>query len=156
MDIPSWLADKFGGITIGQVVIWVVVVVLIVWGAKKMWPSLKAIVQFADTWSKLPAFMQRTDDAIRKQSTQLDGIYHETHRNDGSSIKDSTVRLEEGVLGLHGRMDALEASNTMQESKLTDVQEKLTRDHDRLSEIERTLTPEEVARLKKIIKKEEL
>ncbi|AXA97577.1 hypothetical protein CEP17_14765 [Microbacterium sp. PM5] len=63
----------------------------------------------------LPSYIERADaraEAADKRHDRLegkvDGIYHETHNNDGSSTKDAVDRVEIGVKGLYGRMDAIE------------------------------------------------
>ena len=43
---------------------------------------------------------------------QIDSIHHETHTNNGSSIKDALGRVEKGVSGLHGRMDDVDRQLT--------------------------------------------
>ncbi len=154
-DLPGWLVDFFGDITLAQVVIWVAVAAVVVILVRRIWPGVVAAVKLTDMLSKLPAFMERTDAAIRKQGEQLDGIYHETHRNDGSSIKDSTVRLEHAVAelggsvqGVHGRLDALEQSDKTQTEILTDVQDKLHNDHDRIKQLEDTHSRAELEQLR--------
>jgi hypothetical protein len=113
--VPDWFLDWAHSVTLFDLLLWVVAGVGIVLFIRKGWPWLRktatAITNFAtivDSVQGLPAFIKRTDDGMAAQSVTLaehtekiDGIYHETHKNDGSSIKDATVRLEEGVKGLY-------------------------------------------------------
>jgi hypothetical protein len=149
MDIPGWLADTFGDITIGQIIIWVVLIVLIIIGARRAWPALKAIVQFADTWAKLPKFMADTDTSIAQMKKQILNNHPEDSnmREEITEAKNSANRAVELAEGMHGRMDALEISNDRQEKKLADVDRKLLRDHQRLGVIEETLPKSTVREL---------
>ncbi|QDZ15769.1 hypothetical protein [Humibacter ginsenosidimutans] len=134
MDPLEWIDRLFGATPWGTALIWVAAVIVVLYFGGRMiakaWKPLTRFVQTINSLADLPAFMARTDSAIVKQNAQLDGIYHETHRNDGSSIKDSTVRLEQSVEGLHGRLDSM--------------QEKLTKDHARISAIEDTLPKDQL------------
>ena len=72
----------------------------------RFWPWLKKVIALLDALGQLPEFITRTDAAMKD-------IHHETHRNDGSSLKDAQVRTEEaverielGVKGLYDRADS--------------------------------------------------
>lgn len=154
MDIPSWLADTFGDITIGQLIIWVVVLVLVILGIRKAWPALKAIVQFADTWQKLPGFMRDTSDLIERLRAQVENDHKTNLRDELTQALATLQNVQESVEGMHGRMDSLEASNERQEqsidglhSEVIVVQEKLTRDHRRLSILEDTIPKDKLREL---------
>lgn len=100
----SW-SEFWESISVAQAVLWVLGVLAIITFVVKVWPKLRALVKLVDALAILPAFIERTD-------TKLAEIHHETHNNDGSSIKDSVDRIELGVRGLYNRTDALEAADT--------------------------------------------
>jgi hypothetical protein len=94
---------------------------------KKAWRGVvafaKGIVQSAEILEAvrdLPAFIKRSDDRHADLAEKVDGIHHETHTNDGSSIKDAAARIEVGVASLHARMDDVE--NTVKELRQADVE----------------------------------
>jgi len=96
--MPNW-NDLFGDTPAWQVFGWIAAAGLLIGLVIKLWPFVKNAVAIVDALVQLPAMKK-----------QIDSIHHETHRNDGSSIKDSTVRIEKSLEGLHGRMDVVERS----------------------------------------------
>jgi hypothetical protein len=112
--MPDWFLDWAHTVTLFDVLLWVTVAAGVILFIRKGWPWLRktatAILNFAtivDSVQGLPAFIERTDAGMAEQSKKIDGIYHETHNNDGSSIKDSTGRLEVGVAGLYEEIASL-------------------------------------------------
>lgn len=85
-------------ITLWQLALVVVALWLVGKGLLNLWPALKTVIRLIDALAALPAFMQRTEK-------QVGEIHHEVHFNNGSSVKDAIVRVENGVRGLYGRMD---------------------------------------------------
>lgn len=53
--------------------------------------------------------------------TKVDEIHHETHHNDGSSIKDAVARLEDAIRGVNARLDAGERRFDRVDSDLAEV-----------------------------------
>jgi hypothetical protein len=152
VDIPDWLANNIGGVTVGQIIVWVVVVALAGYGIRKIWPGLKAIVHFAELWAQLRPFMDRTDESVAKLERQILNNHPEDSnmREEITEAKDAAKRAVELAEGLHGRVDVLEASNERQEQSIaglrddvSDVQQKLTKDHDRLSVLEENTLPKD-------------
>lgn len=77
----------------------------------RFWPWLSKIIALFDALGQLPAFIQRTDNAIAD-------IYHEVKYNNGSSVKDAqrrtedaVARIELGVKGLYDRADKSDAAD---------------------------------------------
>lgn len=122
-DAPPWLVYFLDSVSVWDAVVWLVLVVGgVVFIYKKGWRSIIAFARglinaaaILESVQGLPAYIERADkraadaDArhVRLES-KVDGIYHETHNNDGSSIKDSVDRIELGVKGLYGRVDTVE------------------------------------------------
>jgi len=82
---------------------------------RKLWQFNKAVVSTVELISGLPARLDRIDATLTAQDTKLAEIHHETHENNGSSIKDSVHRVENsldrverGVKGLYDRTSELE------------------------------------------------
>lgn len=101
--MPDWEA-LFGGTTLVQAILWLVAVGLLIGLLIKLWPFIKNAVAIVDALVQLPALLKQ----VAAMKDQVAAIHHETHRNDGSSIKDSTVRIEQSLEGVHGRLDAVE------------------------------------------------
>lgn len=119
-NAPPWLVAWLQGISVWDLILWVVGIAgLILFIRKKGWlwiiafaRAILATAEVIDNVRELPAFIERTDQRHAELALKVEGIYHETHKNDGSSIKDALGRVEEGVAGLHGRLDVVEASVT--------------------------------------------
>lgn len=118
-DIPDWLQQWLKTVSLWDVTLWALGAAVAIWlirrFVKKGWPALKlfakrltAFINTVDAVVGLPAFIARTDATLEAQNTKIADIHHETHNNNGSSIKDSTDRIEEGVAGLYKRVDQLE------------------------------------------------
>lgn len=123
LDAPSWLVDFLEGISLWDAIIWLAAIAAAAWFIKsKGWRSLTAfargIINAAEILASvqgLPAYIERADQraaAADERHNRLEGkvdaIYHETHNNDGTSIKDATDRIELGVKGLYERVDTVE------------------------------------------------
>lgn len=92
---------------------------------------------------------KRTDESTSKLERQILNNHPEDSnmREEITEAKDAAKRAVELAEGLHGRVDALEASNERQEASIGEVQAKLVRDHQRLGVLEHTLPPETVQAL---------
>lgn len=108
MTVPEWLKFLLADTSALQLVFWAVAIIALIAALVRLWPFLSNAVQIVDALVQLPALSKRVA-AIQKQ---IDGIHHETHTNDGSSIKDAVGRVEKGVSGLHGRMDDVDRQLT--------------------------------------------
>ena len=123
----TWLA----GINLLQVAIVIVALWVIFRLLLRFWPTLKKTITLFDALEQLPAFITRTDEAVTD-------IHHETHRNDGSSLKDGLVRMEDAVerieLGMKGLYDRADAADRAAEQLRY--------------ELEKTQTPAQIERLR--------
>ena len=98
----------------------------------RFWPWLRKVMELTAAIAQLPDFIERTDITLRGQDTAIKSIYHETHQNNGSSLKDAVDRVEEGVKGIYNRLDGLEESvEELHETdeKLSDQIEEQTQPH---------------------------
>lgn len=104
--MPDWgiLLGVLGEMPFLQVVLWVAAAGLFIGLAVKLWPFLWNSVQIVNALLKLPVIAADLP-ALAEQVKQ---IHHETHKNDGSSLKDSVDRIEASLEGLHGRLDTVE------------------------------------------------
>jgi hypothetical protein len=118
-DAPTWL----------QWVIAVAAVITLVGGAIRLippaWRAVRSIVTLANDLEGLPQelaelrkFREETsltlaqqNTTLAQQDTKVTEIHHEVHYNDGSSVKDATLRIELGVKGLYGEVDQLKAAD---------------------------------------------
>lgn len=130
--IPPWVEELLQTVTAFDIVLWgAVVFVALKWG-RKWWRAIvagaKMILAVAKTLESihgLTDFMARTDKTLADQSgtlaaqdIKIESIHHETHHNNGSSLKDAQKRTEEaverielGVKGLYDRADASDQSD---------------------------------------------
>ena len=108
MTAPDWLKFLLADTSALQLVFWAVAIIALLTALVRLWPFLKNAVQIVDALVQLPALSKR----VAAIQSQIDGIHHETHTNDGSSIKDAVGRVEKGVSGLHGRMDDVDRQLT--------------------------------------------
>jgi hypothetical protein len=116
--MPPGFQEWAESVSLWQIIGWsagIIGFVLFVW---KGWPWLRktatAIVNFAtivDAVQELPAFIERTDKTLEAQNEQIADIHHEVHFNNGSSVKDAVIRVEEGVAGLYDKVDDLAAED---------------------------------------------
>lgn len=112
--MPDW-NTLLGDLSAAQLILWLVAAGLLVGLLFKLWPFIKNSVAIVDALVKLPELAERVDE-----------IHHETHKNDGSSLKDSNDRIEaavgvltQSVEGLHGRMDTVERDVSETKSQIT-------------------------------------
>lgn len=108
MTVPEWLEFLLADTSALQLVFWAVAIVALITALVRLWPFLKNAVQIVDALVQLPALAKR----VTAMQGQIDSIHHETHTNNGSSIKDALGRVEKGVSGLHGRMDDVDRQLT--------------------------------------------
>jgi hypothetical protein len=120
--VPDWLQQWLKDVGLWNLVLIILLAAAAAWLIRRFitrgWPALKrfaiAILQFAkivDAVADLPAFIERTDKKLAE-------VHHETHKNDGSSIKDSSdrtelavKRVEQGVAGLYKEIESLKQSD---------------------------------------------
>lgn len=84
------------------VIAWVVIAVIVILFLWKIWPLISKAVRAIDSLGGLADHMEVTNAAIAtltadfgKMKASVDDIHHETHKNDGSSIKDAVKRIED-------------------------------------------------------------
>lgn len=126
--MPDWEA-LFGSTTLVQAILWIVAAGLLLGLLIKLWPFIKNAVAIVDALVQLPTIAKYTA-AIPEMQGQIKSIHHETHRNDGSSIKDATIRIEQSLEGVHGRLDTVETDTQQIRSQV----EQLTREDEALWE----------------------
>lgn len=118
-------------------------------GTRQAYRFLRKMARTADYIAALPAFAERTDATLAAQNTQLaalttqltaqidqiEEIHHETHKNDGSSIKDAVlrieksqsrsrgaqIRLERGIKGLYTRADLADVADAQMRKDFEDT-----------------------------------
>jgi biopolymer transport protein ExbB/TolQ len=127
----TWLAS----INVWQVAIVIVAIYVVIRLLVRFWPWLRKVMDYTAALGQLPDFITRTDNtlaaqnlALVEQNKKIAEIHHETHRNDGSSIKDAVARSEEaiervelGVKGLYERADKADAADAAMRRELEDT-----------------------------------
>jgi uncharacterized protein YoxC len=101
--MPDWSA-LIPDVSLLQAVLWLVAAALFIGVVVKLWPFVRNAVAIVDALVQLPPLAKQ----VAEMKAQIDGIHHETHKNDGSSIKDAVDRVEVGVAGLYTKVDGLE------------------------------------------------
>lgn len=109
--MPEWLEDLLADTTALQLVFWLVAIGSLIAAVVKLWPALSQFVTIMNAVTGLPDYISRADERTERLEAKVDGIYHETHKNDGSSVKDAVDRIEVGVAGLHVKVEELAASD---------------------------------------------
>lgn len=106
-----------------SVVGWILGIIGIIAFLTKSWPVVVRFVHFFEALFSLPAFIKRTDATLAQQNLKIAEIHHETHNNDGSSIKDGVDRIELGQHGLYRVVATLAASHSPElAAELADTQ----------------------------------
>jgi hypothetical protein len=116
LDAPGWLVTWLQSINAWDLVLLAVGVAgAVVFIRKKGWRWLKsfakAILKTADVIDhvqELPQFIARTDAAVEQMRRQLENSHVTNLRDDVTEAIDTAKRVEEGVSGLHGRLDEVE------------------------------------------------
>jgi hypothetical protein len=105
-------------ISVFQAVGWALGIAVVLGLIIRAWPKIRALVALIDSLTGLQKFMLDTTTTLTDQNTQIAEIHHETHKNDGSSIKDAVIRSEQaiervelGVKGLYERADQSDQSD---------------------------------------------
>lgn len=95
-------------VSVLQLVGWVLGILGLIAFFVKGWPKIRAFVRLVDSLADLPEFMETT-------TRKLEEVHHETHLNNGGSIKDSTIRTEAAVerveIGMKAVYDELTAAD---------------------------------------------
>lgn len=124
-EVKTLLADT----TALQLIFWIAALVALIGVVIKIWPALSKFVEIVNATAGLPAYIERQDARHKRLESKVDGIYHETHNNDGSSVKDAVDRIEKSI----------------NEEVKPGLQALAKADDDLWQEIERTQSPEEDA-----------
>lgn len=105
LNAPSWLVAFLESVSVWDAVLVLgVVVAAVVFVKKRAWRGIVAfargIVNSAELLAAvqgLPAYIARADERHERLEEKVDGIFHETHNNDGSSVKDAVDRIERSI-----------------------------------------------------------
>lgn len=95
--LPDWIDRLLGEMSALQMLFWLIAVIALVAAIVKVWPALSQFVTIVNATAGLPDYIARADERHKRLEDKVDGIYHETHNNDGSSIKDSVDRIETSI-----------------------------------------------------------
>lgn len=107
----SALVESVGAIQIVGVLVAIIIALVLI---MKVWPTLSALVKITDSIKALPEFMETT-------TRKVQDIHHETHYNNGSSIKDSSKRTERALETVMEKIDALAASDDELRARVHDT-----------------------------------
>lgn len=126
----SW-QEFWESVSVAQAIIWILGILAVLAFFVKGWPKIRAFVAVIDSLTGLPKFMSDTTRTLEAQDKKIADIHHETHKNNGSSIKDAVIRTEEalervelGVKGLYDRTEALAAVDAELRKDLEDTRPK--------------------------------
>ncbi|WP_104084259.1 hypothetical protein [Cryobacterium sp. Y11] len=153
---PAWFTAWASSVTLIELLIYALAIAAVLKWGKRWWrgvvavaTGILAVAKTLDSIQGLTAFMAATTATLADQTKtmatqdhQLVGIYHETHKNDGSSIKDAGLRTEEAVdrlergmlavfvlLDAAGIRAAADEDSIRQELEDTHPKEKRSHDH---------------------------
>ena len=143
LGAPSWLIAWLEGVSVWDVIlIGAFIVALVFFIKNKGWRTAKAMAKGILYAAEILEAVQDSPDFQKRIEAKVNEIHHETHTNDGSSIKDAVgrvektaERLEEGVAGLHGRLDPVEADLALVKEAVAQLQ---SADEEIRAELEQT------------------
>lgn len=113
--MPDWLQDTLADTTALQLIFWVIAVGGLIGLLIKFWPLFRnsvavinSVLALAEFMVETTATLERQDEALisqdakikeiyvgqEVQKTKIEEIHHETHANNGSSLKDGMKRVE--------------------------------------------------------------
>lgn len=95
--VPDWLQVLLADTSALQLVFWIGAIGALIAVVVKVWPALSQFVEIINATAGLPDYIKRADDRHKRLESKVDGIYHETHNNDGSSVKDAVDRIEKSI-----------------------------------------------------------
>lgn len=104
-NAPPWLVAWLEGISAWDALLFFAgLVALWLFIRHKGWVAVVALAravvnsaQILEAVQGLPAYIDRADERHDRLEEKVDGIYHETHNNDGSSVKDAVDRIEKSI-----------------------------------------------------------
>ena len=117
----AWLE----GINLLQVAVVIVALYVIARLLMRFWPWLRKGMELTAALAQLPDFIERTDLALQSQDLAIKAIYHETHQNNGSSLKDQVGLVVEGVAALHLRSDEMNIAGLARSELIRELREDL-------------------------------
>lgn len=94
---PDWLKFLLADTSALQLVFWLIAIGALIAVVVKLWKPLSQFVQIVNATAGLPEYIARADERHKRLEAKVDGIYHETHNNDGSSVKDAVDRIENSI-----------------------------------------------------------
>lgn len=118
--LPTWLQVIIIVGSICGALIAIIVLISKIWPALNLYAKVSTLddlqdfmIDTAATLAAQDVQMKINSETLAKQAPIVAGIYHETHRNNGSSLKDAQVRTEEavqrievGIAGIYVRLDS--------------------------------------------------
>ena len=122
------IQEVFEAFSAWQALIWIGLVIALIVGIRKAWPSLSRFVSTINALAELPEFITKTNKTLQAQNALLATIKHEVLPNSGGSMRDAVDR--QGVA-------------------LKEVNDKLAKDHVRIEVLEHTIPRDELGRFSK-------
>jgi len=115
VHVPDWLAGFLSQVTVLDALLAIAVIAAaVIFIKKKGWRTVVAlahgVINFAQVLEAvqgLPGYIERADARHERLEQKVDAIHHETHQNDGSSIKDAVGRIESALQDVRVGLDAL-------------------------------------------------
>lgn len=94
---PDWLKVILADMSALQLVFWLTAIGALIAVVVKLWKPISLFVQIINATAGLPEYIARADERHERLERKVDGIFHETHNNDGSSVKDAVDRIERSI-----------------------------------------------------------
>lgn len=144
LDAPSWLITFLQSINLWDALLIAGAVIGVIVWLRKVGP--KSIVAFARgiinsaailaAVQGLPEFIERTDARLADHTKQLKNSHSTNLRDDVTAAVSAAEQARDGVAGLHGRMDTVEA----------DVRALRAADEELRADLENTQNPKDEGR----------
>lgn len=100
----------------------------VTWIVTKFFPGVVSGAQGILSVARVLAAAKDLPEFMESTKRQLGEVHHEVHFNNGGSVKDAVIRvertserLEEGVRGVHGRLDGVDSSLAIVAKDIADL-----------------------------------
>ena len=125
--MPSLSFDHLPGIAQSLILLTIVVTAIagVISVSRKAWPVVRGFVVTINALDELPraltdqaAFRIATTATLAAQDLKIEEIHHEVNFNNGSSVKDAIIRVEENQAELIAAHERIETAQARLESGL--------------------------------------
>lgn len=138
MDPIAWVDRLFGNSPIAQYILWLVFIIVVLWLTgriiRRTWAPLRKFITTIDALDELPNFTTETKATLEKLRAQVENSHSTNLRDELTDALESLEglhgrldRVETGVAGLYGKVDALQASDESTAEHIREIEATIPR-----------------------------